>query len=396
MSMRIPTRVWLCSALLVAAFGCSREKAVPATAAPPAKVDHPVQEADLSTVTLTPEAEKRLGIQVEAVKSSIVPETTVVAGEVIIPPGMTLDVTSPVAGTLTAPGGAVTAGRRVRRGETLFRIIPLLPAERDLRINAARDMEAAAATLDAARKKLTRAEQLLADGSGSRRAVEEAQAELGNAEAAAKAARERLGVVNRSHITETNELVVAAPSDGVIDAVQTAPGQSVPAGARLLQISRLDRLWIKAPVYAGARRAVDLERGADILRLDERSDAPGLPARRVAAPPTATPSASAVDVVFELSARGDLLPGERVLVRLTGRGGNVTGLVIPDSALINDIHGGVWVYEQTAPHTFARRRVEVRDTQGGLAVLTLGPQAGAKIVVTGAAELYGVEFGAGK
>ena len=75
---------------------------------------------------------------------------------------------------------------------------------------------------------------------------------------------------------------------------------------------------------------------------------------------------------------------------------DVGPLVIPDSALINDIHGGVWVYEQTAPHTFARRRVEVRDTQGGLAVLTLGPQAGAKIVVTGAAELYGVEFGAGK
>ena len=375
-------------------IACRGDKTTPAAAAP-AKTDHPVKESELNTVTLQPEAEKRLGIKVQRLTRTSVPDTTVVAGEVIVPPGLTLDVTSPVAGTLTAPGGPVTAGRRVQRGETLFRIIPLLPAERDLGINAERDLEAAAATLEAARKKLARAEQLLADGSGSRRAVDEAKAELGVAEASHKAARERLDVVNRSRITQSNELVVAAPSDGVIDAVQTAPGQAVAAGAKLLQISRLDRLWIKVPVYAGIRRSVDPQRGANILRLDDPPDAPGLPARRVAAPPTATPSASAVDVVFELTGRGDLMPGERVLVRLSGRDSE-NALVIPESALLNDIHGGVWVYVQTAPHVFARRKVEVRDVTRGLAVLTRGPEEGAQIVTTGAAELYGVEFGAGK
>lgn len=391
MIMRVVLPVSFC---LLLASACG-EKPAPAASAAPAKVSSAVKESDLNTVTLRPEAETRLGLKVQAVTRTSVPDTSVVAGEVIVPPGMTLDVTAPVAGTLTAPGGTVTAGRRVRRGETLFRIIPLLPAERDLRINADRDVESAAATLEAARKKLARAEQLLADGSGSRRSVDEARAELGVAEASYKAAQESLGVVNRSRITDSNELVVSAPSDGVVDAVQAAPGQSVAASAKLLQISRLDRLWIKVPVYSGARRGVDTQRGADILRLDDPPDAPGLPARRVAAPPTANPAASAVDVVFELTGPGDLMPGERVLVRLTGRESD-TALVIPESALINDIHGGIWVYEQIARHVFARRRVEVRDITRGLAVLARGPQPGAMIVTIGAAELYGIEFGAGK
>lgn len=375
--------------------GCKREQPHAAAAQAPATVDHSVKESDLNAITLTPEAEKRLAVKVQAVTRASVPDTATVAGEVVVPPGGTLDVTSPVAGTLIAVGTPVTAGRRVRRGETLLRIIPLLPAERDLRINVERDQQAAAATLDAARKKLGRAEQLFADGSGSRRAVEEAKAELAVAEAAHAAARERIAVVNRSRITESGELAIAAPSDGVVDGVQAAPGQAVASGAKLLQISRLDRLWIKVPVYAGIRRSLDTQHGAEILRLDDSPGAPGLPARRVAAPPTATPSASAVDVVFELTGRGDLMPGERVLVRLSGRTSG-SSLVVPESALIVDIHGGVWVYVQTAPHVFARRRVEVRDITAGVAVLTRGVDTGNMVVTDGAAELYGIEFGTGK
>ncbi len=391
--MSIPPIIVISFSLLLS--GCRDAK--PAASAPaPAKVENPVKESDLASIRLTPEAETRVAIKVTAVANRQVTYTKTVAGEVIVPPGLSLDVAAPVAGTVAAAGtGPVGAGQRVRRGEALFRIIPLLPAERDLRINAERDAEAATATVDAARKKVARAEQLLADGSGSRRAVEEARAELGNAEAAMKAAQERMSVVNRSPINQANELIVSAPTDGVVETVSAAPGQAVAASAPLVRIAAIDRLWIKVPIYAGDRRAIDLQRGADVLRLDDAKDAPGLHARPVAAPPTANPNASSVDAVFELTGPGDLMPGERVLVRLSGRGGS-NATVIPASALLHDIHGGVWVYEQTAPHLFTRRRVEVRDTTGGLAVLLRGPKPGALIVTTGAAELYGVEFGAGK
>jgi hypothetical protein len=61
-----------------------------------------------------------------------------------------------------------------------------------------------------------------------------------------------------------------------------------------------------------------------------------------------------------------------------------------------DIHGGTWVYEQTAPQTFVRRRVEVQFIDQERAILAQGPSAGAKIVTQGAAELFGTEFGIGK
>lgn len=388
--MRAVMLLPLCAVL---AAGCRDVPAGPAQA-PPAKVENPVKESDLNVVKLTPEAEARIGIKVAAVEERNVAGTKVVAGEVIVPAGMSFDVTAPVAGTLVQ-GSRPVAGRTVRRGDTLFRIVPLLPAERDLRINAERDASGAAATVEAARKKVARAEQLLNDGSGSRRALEEARAELGNAEAAVTAGEQRLAVVKRSAINGANELVISAPTDGMVETVSAAPGQTVAASAPLVRISRQDRLWIRAPIYAGDRRALDLERGASVLRLDEPAGASGLAVRLVAAPPTGNAGASAIDVVFEPAGATDLQPGERVLVRIPARGGSTTP-VVSESALIHDVYGSAWVYEQRAPHVFARRRVEVLDTAGGVSVVKQGLASGTLVVVTGAAELYGIEFGAGK
>ncbi|MEQ1851562.1 MAG: efflux RND transporter periplasmic adaptor subunit, partial [Chthoniobacteraceae bacterium] len=66
------------------------------------------------------------------------------------------------------------------------------------------------------------------------------------------------------------------------------------------------------------------------------------------------------------------------------------------NAVLHDIHGGQWVYEQTADHTYTRRRIQVARLAGNDAVLTSGPAAGSKIVTDGAAELFGTEFMTGK
>jgi RND family efflux transporter MFP subunit len=384
----------LIPALAIGACGAN-DKPAPA-AAPAAKMDHPVKESELNSITLAPETETRLAIKVEPVTRRAVAKTRLLAGEVVVPPGLTIDVAAPVAGTLAAAGGGATQiGRAVRRGEALFRIIPLMAAERDLRINAERDLATARAAVDAGRQRAARAERLVQDGSVSRRSLEEARAELAIAEANLKAAEERIGVVNRSHINEANEIVVTAPIDGIVNAVQAAVGQTVTAGANLVQLAQLNRLWVRVPVYAGDARGLDLDEGASILRLGDPPDAPGVMARRVAAPPSATPAASAIDVTFELPSRSGLQPGERVQARLAGHATR-SGDVISAGALLHDIHGGAWVYERTAPRVYTRRRVEVEDTIGGFALLARGPAPGKEIVTQGAAELYGVEFGVGK
>jgi hypothetical protein len=54
------------------------------------------------------------------------------------------------------------------------------------------------------------------------------------------------------------------------------------------------------------------------------------------------------------------------------------------------------VYGQTGPQTFARTRVEIERVEKDQAVIKRGLKGGETIVITGAAELFGTEFGGGK
>ena len=151
--------------------GCSEPDAGPALkAAAPATVEHARTEAELSTVTLSPEAIKRLGIESVAASVQQVSGSRTLGGEVMVPEGRTVLVSAPVAGTLVS-AGAVTAGARVRKGAAVFRLLPLAAGERDERIDVQRSAAQAEAEEQAARQRLTRLEQLLQDGAASVRAV---------------------------------------------------------------------------------------------------------------------------------------------------------------------------------------------------------------------------------
>lgn len=119
-------------------------------------------------------------------------------------------------------------------------------------------------------------------------------------------------------------------------------------------------------------------------------------ARPVAVPFSPASAPATAELFYELdNADGKLRPGEKVSVAVPLQG-EAESSVVPAAAMLYDIHGGTWVYENTAPQTFTRRRVEVRFANGNDAVLARGPKPGSKIVTAGAAELFGTEFGIGK
>jgi len=92
--------------------------------------------------------------------------------------------------------------------------------------------------------------------------------------------------------------------------------------------------------------------------------------------------------------RADLRVGERVLVDLPEQGGlGSAALEVTASAILTDINGGEWVYVETAPRQFERRRVEVARIASGQATLARGLASGVRVVTVGAAELFGTEFG---
>ena len=180
--MRLDSRQMIVAlaTVLVTIAGCDRK---PAAAPPPkpATVAAPVKEAQLTTVTLTPDAEKRLGIVTIAVERKVLARTRVVGGEITAPSGQAIAITAPVAGTLEAAGSVPLAGGIVTKGQLLFRLAPLPASERESPVVAQQAIDTATARREAAALKAQRAAQLLKDGAGSRRQLEEAQAELGRA-----------------------------------------------------------------------------------------------------------------------------------------------------------------------------------------------------------------------
>ena len=365
------------------------------SAAKPATVTAPVKEAQLTTVTLSEDAERRLAIKMETVAQRAVPRTRTIGGEIMAPSGTALAITAPVAGTLQATAAVPTAGLPVLRGQTLFRLVPIQPSERDATVDAQQAVDTTTARREAAVLKVQRAERLVKDGSVSRRALEEAQAELAVAEADLKAARERVALATRSG-TSSGGVLIEAPEAAIVQNVHVRAGQTVAAGTPLIDLVRLATVWVRVPVYAGEARAIDTNAPADVQPLGESTDAPGVTAQPIAAPPSANASTAGVDLYYSLANPNNRFrPGERVAVRLPRRESE-TGLVVPKAALLHDAYGGTWVYVVREPRVYVRQRVVVADITGSLAVLSQGPAAGARVVTDGAAELFGVEFGAGK
>ena len=96
--------------------------------------------------------------------------------------------------------------------------------------------------------------------------------------------------------------------------------------------------------------------------------------------------------MFPVSAHGFRI-GQRVSITLPVAGPD-SGLSIPASSIIHDIHGGEWVYVRVGTNAYERRRVEVAAVSGGRAAVSRGLTAGTPVVTAGAAELFGTEFGA--
>ena len=382
------------SMVCLAIAGCGRDQPAPAPAAKAATVTSPVKETQLTTVTLSEEAERRLAIKTEPVEQRTVPRTRTLGGEIMAPAGTALAITAPVAGTLQAAALPI-AGATVTRGQALFRLVPIQAAERDAGVTAQQAVDTALARRDVAALRAQRAERLVKDGSASRRSLEEAQADLAVAEAELKAARDRLALAAGGGVS-SGGVVIEAPESAIVQNVFVRDGQAVAAGMVLIELARLATVWVRVPVYAGEATALDTRAPAQVLMLGDGADAAGVTASPIVAPPSANPSTAGVDLYFALpNPNNRFRPGERVAVRLTRREAE-SGLVVPKASLLHDAYGGTWVYVATQPQVYSRQRVVVADISGALAVLSQGPAAGARVVTDGAAELFGVEFGAGK
>ncbi|WAS90585.1 efflux RND transporter periplasmic adaptor subunit [Nannocystis punicea] len=379
------------AALAAACAACGAPPSAPPASPPPVVTRAHGDERSLAAVTLTPEAEARLGIAVATAQRHEVLQVRRLPGEVVARPGGTVMLTAPVAGLVRAPADVPRPGDVVAQGQPLARLVPLAAVDRDLRAQGQSRVATAEARLVAGNSRVQRAERLIESGAGSERAAEDARVERDIAAAELEAARARLRMIDRAPLAADVATTLRAPMSGVVRQVLVAEEQAVAAGAPLLELVSSDPPWVRVPAVAA--ELADLDGSSVEVTPLGRAAAP-LTATPLAGPPLADPLAGTVDLYFALPAAGAFRLGERVGVALTLRR-EAPALAIPSSAIVHDLHGGAWVYVPLGEHRYDRRRVDLSRVTGGLALVARGLAPGDEVVVTGAVELYGSEFGAG-
>lgn len=384
----------------------------------------PPSEAVLGRVTLSAEAEGRLGIAagLQAVSRRAMPGRRLLRGEVMAAPATSAWVIAPLAGVLRVQtgAGAQVAGAQVKQGQVLATIVESLgPMERvqlsNVRVEAEAAVARAQAGDEAAAQALQRAERLYAEQAVGRKVLEEAQAQRAIAGAALRAAQAQRQSLDHGSPDRpgagrgsTAPTAVLSPLTGTIREARVAPQAQVLAGTPLYEVVGTGERWVRVAVPAFELAALSREASAEIEQavggtaLGVTAEKQTIAARpATAAPATANPQASTVDRYFVLPPDAPPVIGQVVAVWLQ-EAATPEVTVLPARALIYDPAGGCWVYERTAEHVFSRRRVEVVRMQDGLAVLgpaSLQPRGlhlGSSVVTGGAMELYGAEFGSGK
>jgi cobalt-zinc-cadmium efflux system membrane fusion protein len=251
----------------------------------PAQVNQYTNESNLANITLTPEAEERLGIVTKPVEMKRITRQRTYNGEIITPPGRTITVSAPFGGTVENPpeGTIPKPGNSIKKDEVLVSFLPLLTPERDVltpservrlaeanaslastRIEVQGQVESAKVKVDAAKTELQRTEQLLKDKVGNARAVDDAKAKLRLAEEELTAAKARNELLSRTSLdAEGGSLesdLILAPDNGILQNLFVTSGQTVATGMPLFEILNQETLWVRVPVYLGDIEVLDMGR----------------------------------------------------------------------------------------------------------------------------------------
>jgi RND family efflux transporter MFP subunit len=406
---RIATSLLMLAVAALVAAGAWRlisdrpSQSTPSKPAPAANVAKVVKEESLTTVTLTEEAESRLGVRTAPVVRKEHRRSRFYGGEAMIPVGRSSVVSAPLSGAVKAPAdGLKQIGRSLKKGDTVLLLSPLLTPEARTTLAASTvDAEGqennAKSQLEAATIALERARSLFQKEAGSRRSFDEAQATYDVVVKTLEAATARRAVLAKVAGEMQNgtaaSFPIQAPDDGMLRNLSALPGQIVPAGGALFEIADLKTLWVRVPTPVGDLDELARDEPAKVGLLTAPPSAALRSANPIAAPPTANALSGTVDLYYELpNGDGSMVPGQRLGATLTLKGTR-EATTVPTGAVVYDIHGGSWVYELTAPRTYARRRVIVEYVNDGAAAVATSVAVGTPVVVEGALELFAAETG---
>lgn len=296
--------------------------------------------------------------------------------------------------TLTAPAdGVVTAARwphpglDVGRGTALFVLTPRIAADQSAAELRA-DVTELEAELGTAQARLGRLRDLFEVEATSRREVEEAETRVKGLAARLEAARRdraAASALRGGAGSGPESFRIPSPIAGRVAEVTVSPGQFVTAGTPLGRVVRTSPVWLSLALQPDQAAALASQSPAGLtLRRwagEEPFLIPGDEVRLVSRAPEIEAGAGTVPVILEVQRGVDMLRlGSRVEAEVL-LPGELPGIVIPASSLVDD-SGVEVVYVQLDGESFDRREVRVEARQGPLA-LVRGLAPGERIVTKG-------------
>lgn len=348
-------------------------------------------------VTLDDETQARIGLKTEITRLETVYPEMPAYGRLQEDPGASFVVRAPVAGVLRS----AAAQDWPRLGETLsdglsFGIVEprLVPFERvdvgNRLTNAQADVEAAQANVDASRAEYERLKGLNVNKNVSDRAVQEAEARLKGDQARLDAARKNVAQFEAAAKAQAGGAgpVALTTRGGEVVEVFAHPNEAVESGQQVLRVARYDSMLARVDLPAGESADPNISFARIVPVGHEDREVRG---ERVSLASTVDPRTLGQGYLFRVTGLGSILrPGAAVTAYLQARGKPVSGIVIPQSAVIRAA-GKTWVYRQTADDQFSRVEVNPNRTAARGLLVTRGASAGDRIVTVGAQVLLSEE-----
>jgi len=325
------------------------------------------EEVEDGGIAFLKEQQWAIPFAVEPAGVQAVQRVFVAPGEIVARDGALVQVSAPVSGI--APAGpnsaAPSVGETVRAGQLLALLNPAAGEGGYARVRG---------ELDRLEREAARAERLYAAGAIPQRRLEEALHDL-------EVARAEMQSIGGGGADGDFRLRVTAPISGVVARRSFVPGGRVEAGESLFVVVDASTVWLRVQLPSAAASALTLE--ATPTFTIEGIDRSFETSRLVSVGSVLDPQTRAVPAVFEASNSTGMLRIGHFASATVPVGGTVTGVAIPNSAIVDD-NGIPVAYVQTGGESFDRRVLTLGERDATRTVVVAGILPGEMVVITGA------------
>ncbi len=291
--------------------------------------------------------------------------------------------TTPV---ITQVGGPVSRilvvpGEHVHKGQTLLTISSPDYSQMRATYLKARD------TYRVADKNYARAQDLYAHNAIAERDLLQAESDRNQAKADLDASEEALKILGISKpddlekMPSSPEIPLLSPLEGVVVERDVAPGQLLQAGTtQAFVISDMSSVWILANVYQGDLAYVKV---GDTVSVTTDAYPGSFHGKISFVSPALDPNTRTLQARIEVDNAGEKLKNNMYCVATVTAGTIANAISAPDAAVLRDDENQPFVYVATGSNQFARRPVEIGESQDGKTQILKGLSPGERVVGNG-------------